>query len=127
MTWSTDEIHDIISGLANIILVLAIILFSIYFLAPLFGGKFSISALLFYGSWTVIALCAKYEAKIIKARKIGGRKFILVNIFESLWILLWFSLWFSFPYNLAVAVLVAVLFLLVKFVGYKALLKQTAS
>lgn len=119
MTWSTDELHDMLSGGANVFLALAIILLSIYLLAPLFGGKFLIGALLVYGSWIVFALCAKYEAKIIKAKKIGGHKFILVNILESLFMLLWFS----FPYNLAAAVL----FLLVKFVGYKALSKQTAN
>lgn len=119
MTLSTDEIHDALSGVANIFLALAVLILSVHILAPLFGGKFLISALLVYGSWIVFALCMKYDAKSIKARKIGGYKFILVNMFELLCIFLWFL----FPYNLAAGVL----FSLLKIFGYKSLLKQIRS
>ena len=69
MNYSSKEKHDIISGFANVFLGLGIILLVIHLLAPLFGGKLLIKALVIYGSWVGFALFMKYIAKESKEKK----------------------------------------------------------
>ncbi|MFH1769081.1 MAG: hypothetical protein ABH833_00245 [Parcubacteria group bacterium] len=116
MPWSTNEIHDLLSGVANVFIALATLVLFVYILAPLFGGKFSFIALIYYGSWIGFSLCIKLEAKSIKDRKIGGNKFIIANIFELICLIIWFS----FPYNLVAVVL----FSFLKYFGFKELKKR---
>jgi hypothetical protein len=106
------------SGLANLFLGLAVLILSLYLLAPLFGGIFLFAPLIGYGSWIMFALCMKYEAKSIRDKRIGGTKFILANILAVLCLLLWFP----YPYNLVAGIV----FSFLKVVGYKKLLKNIA-
>ena len=119
MPWSTNEIHDIICGSANVFIALGTLLLLVHFLSPLVGGKFHFNALVHYGSWIVFSLFLKLEAKSIRDRQFGGIKFYIANIFELLCILMWFV----YPYNL----LGLLLFLFLKLFGLKALKKHIMS
>ncbi len=116
MPYSRNEIADIMSGVANISIGLATLVLLVYVLAPLFGGKFLIGALIYYGSWIGFSLGVKLEAKSIRDGKVGDNKFILANVLELISIIMWFS----FPYNL-----IAVVFLsFLKYFGFKELKKR---
>ena len=69
MIYSPKEKHDIIIGFANIFLGIGAILFVIHILAPFFGGRILIKALVIYGSWVGFALCMKYIAQRIKRKE----------------------------------------------------------
>jgi hypothetical protein len=119
MPYSTDEIHDMLKGVANISIGLAIILLIPFILAPLFGGNFSLMALMYYGTWIGFSLCVKLEAKNIKAKNIGGYKSITTTIIELICIFIWAP----FPYNL----IGATIFSCLKYYSYRALKKRFIS
>ncbi|MFA6282734.1 MAG: hypothetical protein WC633_01240 [Desulfurivibrionaceae bacterium] len=97
MIYSPKEKHDIISGLANIFLVLGAILLVIHLLAPLLGGKLLINALVIYGSWIGFALCMKYEARRIKRKeKMNARTHLPIVAYGMFCM----AIWISYPYNL---------------------------
>lgn len=98
MLYSPKEKHDIISGLANIFLGLGAILLAIHLLAPLFGGKLLINALVIYGSWIGFALCMKYEARRIKRKEKMQFKTHLPIVAYGMFCM---AIWITYPYNLA--------------------------
>jgi hypothetical protein len=86
---------------ANIILVFSIIIFFIYLVAPLMGGKLSMRALMHYGSWILLAL----GFRVITQR---GRKGLWIRAYEYVFLciagILYFSLW-SYPLNIFLSML----------------------
>ena len=119
MIYSNREIHDILSGVANVFLVLGGILLAIHFVAPLIGGKFLISALVLYGSWIAFALSMRYEAKRIKSNgKIKGNEYLYISILGTGCMLLWFP----FPYS----IIAGLLFSFSRYMLYKKQVGQEA-
>ncbi len=112
---------------AIVFLFFGVIFFAACLLAPLFGGRFILSGVLFYASWVGLALCFLFEARRIKAKKINDGRFILLNIFEFVSWIFYCLLRFRFPYNLVGAILGGAFFLFLKFYGYKSLKGQIAA
>jgi len=115
MKLSPNEYHDYISGFANIFLFLGAVLLLVYSVAPLFGGKFSIRAFIYYGAWIIFAICGKVEAKRIKQKNVKDTEFIILSIIELACIVVWLP----YPYNLVSIPI----FIFLKYFGYKAMVK----
>jgi hypothetical protein len=64
--WDNKHVYDMVTGMANILLVLSCIILFIYLIAPLFGGKFLPVAFAKYGSWIGSALVAKYAMRYVR-------------------------------------------------------------
>ena len=91
------EFYNKIYILSNCFLVFSIIIFSIYLVAPLIGGKLLISALKGYGSWILVALGARILSQ--RARK-GEKIMIQEYILGCILVVIYFILRFSYPYNI---------------------------
>lgn len=82
MKLTVKEIQTFIYSMSNISIVVAMIFLLLYLMAPLLGGLFYVTPIIYYGSWVVYALCVKYEAKNFLQFKTKKLQFILVNILE---------------------------------------------
>ncbi|HDH11671.1 MAG TPA: hypothetical protein ENG83_05665 [Nitrospirae bacterium] len=91
--------------LANLFLIFSVIIFSVCLLAPLLGGKLSVSALIHFGSWIVLAI----GIRIVSQR---GRKAQKIRVYEYALICLAaivnFNLWFTYPINIILSILIVV-------------------
>lgn len=87
--------------LVNLFLIFSVIIFSIYLVAPLFGGKLLVNALIHYGSWIFLAL----GMRIVTQR---GRKGLRIRAYEYALLCLsgivYFALW-SYPFNIIFGIL----------------------
>jgi membrane protease YdiL (CAAX protease family) len=101
-----------IATIIRLYLFLSILLFSIYLLAPLFGGKYHGNAIILYGSWIGLALTM---IAFLKKKQQGKN----ISLIEFLFAFLYFSvcmfIWFSLPVNIIFCLLGGIGML----VGYK--------
>jgi|WetSurSiteA1Bulk_404760.scaffolds.fasta_scaffold166074_2 hypothetical protein len=88
--------------LANAFLIFSIIMFSIYFAAPILGGKPSISALIHCGSWILLALGMRIMSQ--RARR-GLRIRAYEYLLGCLVAIINFVVWFSYPINIILSIL----------------------
>ena len=92
-----EIVYRVSSVTFNILLFIAIVFIVIYLVAPFFGGKLSIDAIIKYASWACIALAMKY---VLKRSKIGlpirVREYLLLCIL----LIINFIVWFKYPINL---------------------------
>lgn len=113
MIYSSKEKYDLISGMANIFLGLGTVLLLFHLLAPLFGGRLLINALVIYSSWIGFAFCMKYEARRIKRKEKRHLKTHLPMLAYGLFCM---GIWISYPYNIGAMLF----FLIVSVVAHKA-------
>jgi len=77
-------------------------MFCIYLVAPLFGGKPSVSALMHYTSWIILALGIRLVSQ-------KGRKGLKIRAHEysilCLATILNFIIWFRYPINIVLGML----------------------
>jgi hypothetical protein len=96
------------------------ILFLIYLLIPLFGGKLSLKALAVYATWAGSALLIRKAAKKQqKGIKIQKKEFILLSIYGVVCGIVWFS----FPYS----ILFGTMMTMGTVLSYRAQLKRLAN
>lgn len=105
MIYSPREKYDYILGVANIFLGLGTILLVIHLLAPLFGGKLLINAVIIYSSYIGFSLCLKYEAQRIRKQEKKHFKSHLPLLAYGIFCM---GIWFPYPYNIG-----AILFFLI--------------
>jgi len=98
----TKDFHNIAFKLDNLFLIFSLIMFSVYLVAPLFSGIFSLSALVHYGSWVCLALVGR----LVSQRK---RKGLRVRAHECIIFCVVvtgnFLVWFSYPVNIILSIL----------------------
>jgi hypothetical protein len=100
--WSNKDIFYFGSGLANVFLVLFSVLFLIYLVAPLLGGKLSPKALIIYGSLIGFALSLKYTLRYIKARvRMKRYKWYLLCSYFIMCAFLWFPYYLGIIFSAA--------------------------
>ena len=88
---SKDQYIKAVSLLANGFLVFSSILVALYLVAPLFGGKFSVLAVIAYASWIGIALVTKlFVRRIRKGERIRAYEYSLGCLFTVVYPLLGF-------------------------------------
>jgi ABC-type dipeptide/oligopeptide/nickel transport system permease subunit len=86
-----DEYFKAVLLLMNAFLVFASILVAIYLVAPLFGGEFSVRAVIVYASWIGIAIVAKlFLRRIQKGQRIRAYEYVLGCLFTIVYPLLQF-------------------------------------
>ncbi len=96
-----EEVYGIVFHLANFWLIFSVIMFSIYLVIPLFGGKPSTIALINYGSWIGLALGLRIVAQ-------RGRKGLPVRAYT--WVLIglssivFYALW-AYPFIIILSTL----------------------
>jgi len=97
-----EEVYSMAFVLANLFLIFSVIIFSVYLVAPLLGGKLSISALIHYGSWIILAIVVR----IVSQR---GRKRLRIRLHEYAMVCLVAivnsALWFAYPINIILSIL----------------------
>lgn len=98
---------------ANLFLIFSVIMFSVYLVAPLLGGKLSVKALSHYGSWIALSV----GVRIVSQR---GRKGMTIRTYEYLILssaaIVNFVIWFSYPIN----IILSILSVLVTVISYRA-------
>lgn len=96
------QIYVMSSYLTNFWLVLAVVFVVVYLLAPLFGGKLLIKAIIFYASWIGMALSLKF---ILKRRRhelrIKAHEYLLICLYYIVCMLIWFF----YPLNVIISIL----------------------
>ena len=96
------EIYGKFIFLANLLLIFSFMMFSVYLIAPLVGGKLSTHALMAYASWIGLALAGKF---IIK-RRLNG---LAIRVHDYSLICLVavanLSIWFAYPVNIILGIL----------------------
>ena len=98
--FTIKDIIQINLGMANIFFIGSLILLAIYIVAPLFGGEFIPSSLIYYGSLVALAICMKYEAQLYKNNKFPS---IMLSLVFSVVGALCMYIWLPHPYNFAAA------------------------
>ena len=99
------ELYNKVFILSNCFLIFSTIVFLIYLVAPLIGGKLLMPALTGYGSWILVALAARiFSQRARKGENIKLSEYILGVIL----IISYFILRFSYPYNIIFSILVLV-------------------
>lgn len=97
-----SEIFGIAFALANLFLILSVVIFSVYLVAPFFGGTLSVNALAGYGSWIGLAL----GMRLIAQRQRQGLPARMGDyLIACLFAIANFALWFSYPANIVLSVL----------------------
>jgi len=97
-----EKIYNSLPILLNIWIVISVVNFILYLVAPLLGGSLSYNALLHYGSLTLLGVMSKL---VIKYNKNSILKFFMYLCF-----LLNFYVWFTFPYNFVLSIVISILF-----------------
>lgn len=81
---------------ANCYLALSALLFGVYLVAPIFGGRFFVKSLIIYASWMGTAgLMKMYVSKIRSQKKIKPFEYIFYTLYLSGCMFLWFPLYFA--------------------------------
>lgn len=82
-----EKLYSITSITSNIIIVVAVIFLLVYLVAPLFGGKLLINAIIKYASWIGIALALKIGLKRAKrGLRIRGYEYSLICLLSLIWL-----------------------------------------
>jgi len=85
----------------RVYLYLSIILFILYLIAPLFGGKFHLEAIILYGSWIGFAIIMiSIVKKKQNAKNIEIKEFLISFIYY----LFCMFIWFNFPVNIILCI-----------------------
>lgn len=96
------QLYKLIFVVSNAFLVFSIIIFSIYLVAPLLGGKLSFKALTHYGTWILLALGA-----IIFSQR--ARRGLRIRLYEYMIcccaVIINVVIWFSYPINIILGIL----------------------
>ena len=112
-----EEIYKIASFFINFWLIVAAVFIIVYLAAPLLGGKLSLSAILHYGIWIVIALTIKsFLKRTRKGFALRAYEFTIL----CLLVILNFFIWFSYPLNVIFSILNTAGFI----ISYKAQKRQ---
>ena len=108
-----ERFHSFMSVLLNCNLILSTFIFMGYLIAPLFGGKWLLNALIVYASWIGWALIGKFLwGRVYNKIKLKVTECILVSSYGVICMFLWF------PYPLSLVF--SVLFVLGGLFSYKA-------
>ena len=98
-----NEHLKFLSFVTNVGLILSLILFTSYFVAPLFGGKFAVYAVIIYASWIGIALVIKlFIRRSRKGDRIRAYEYLLGCLFSIVTPLLGFR----YPIGIILIVLI---------------------
>jgi chromate transport protein ChrA len=104
-TFDSKDIYELSFGLSNIILVLFAIILSVHLAAPLLGGKFLPTALIYYGSIIVFALVGRrvfgHARKELKMRAIDYALLCIAATFN-------FIVWFKYPVGIILSILLII-------------------
>jgi len=101
--WTNKEkICSVISVALNIYLAVSVIVFGVYLVAPLLGGKLLFNALILYGSWIGLALLLKF---LVKRAQKGLRIRQHQYVFLCLYNIVCMFLWFPYPINIFLSIL----------------------
>lgn len=96
------QIYSQAFALANLFLIFSVIMFSIYLVVPLLGGKLSVSALTHYGSWIFLALGMRIiSQRVRRGLRIRAYEYLI----SCLVVIINFVLWFSYPINIILSIL----------------------
>lgn len=97
-----EKIYNITSMALNFYLSVAVIIFVVYLVAPLLGGKLLFNALIVCGSWIGMALFLKFLVKRAqKGLRIRTHEYILLCLYS----IACMFLWFRYPLNFFFSVL----------------------
>jgi hypothetical protein len=84
----------IINSIANYYLAISILLFLVYFVAPIFGGKLFVKSLVIYASWIGVAILMKvYAKKIYYKKDIKKVEWFFYGAYLSICMFLWFPVY----------------------------------
>ncbi len=107
------QLYNLIFIVSNAFLILSIIMFSIYLVAPLLGGKLFVSALTNYGGWILLAL----GLRIMSQR---GRRGLRIRIYEYLIACLFFTIYFILCFLYPVNIILSILEIVCMAISYRA-------
>ncbi len=86
-----EKIFNIASMALNFFLSIAVVIFVVYLVAPLLGGKLLFNALVLYGSWIGMALFLKFLVKRAqKGLRIRQHQYVLLCLYNIVCMFLWF-------------------------------------
>jgi hypothetical protein len=86
-----EKIYNITSIALNFFLSVSVIIFVVYLVAPLLGGKLLFNALILYGSWIGMALFLKFLVKRVqKGLRIRNYQYVLLCLYNIVCMFLWF-------------------------------------
>lgn len=104
-----EKVYDMASVILNIYLSLAVLLFTVYLVQPLWGGKVFVNAILNYASWIGMALAGKYIlSRVRKGQRLSVYEYSLLGLFY----IACMFLWFRYPVNILFSILGVVSFVL---------------
>lgn len=113
-----EKLYHFLSVILNCYLALSAVIFLIYLVAPLFGGKLFPNALIVYGSWIGMALIMKFILKKMQKKvRMRGYECLYVCAYGVICMFLWFP----YPFS----ILCSILIILGTVVGYKVQLKSS--
>ena len=97
-----EQVYGKAFVLANVFLIFSIIIFSIYLIAPLLGGKLSTSALIHYGSWIFLALAMRIlSQRSRRGQRIREYEYLIACLVAIINLVVWFS----YPINIVLSIL----------------------
>lgn len=103
--WTYKEIYDFASVALNVYMTGAAIIFVVYLVAPLLGGKLLFNALILYGSWIGMGLFLKFLVKRVqKGLRIRPHQYVSLCLYN----IVCMFLWFRYPINVFLSVLTIV-------------------
>lgn len=86
-----EKIYNITSMALNFFLLVAVIIFVVYLVAPLLGGKLLFNAVILYGSWIGMALFLKFLVKRVQiGLRIRQHQYVLLCLYNIVCMFLWF-------------------------------------
>ena len=97
------DYYSFADGMVRILLILSIVLFFLYAVFPLFGGRFSGSALVHWGSLSLLCVAA---INLTRRGKIGRGLNAYDYVFIAVCAVLNAFVWFHYTISLAVSVVV---------------------
>jgi len=103
--WTDKEIYDFASVALNVYMAGAAIIFVVYVVTPLLGGKLFFKPLILYGSWIGIGLFLKLLVKRVqKGLRIRPHQYVSLCLYN----IACMFLWFRYPINVFLSVLTIV-------------------
>jgi disulfide bond formation protein DsbB len=100
---SRENLFRFLSIISSLYFYLAVILFAVYLVAPLLGGRLYLNALVIYGSWIGMAFALKYFLKK-RGEKISLKWHELLVF--TIYSISCMFLWFSYPLNIFFSLLI---------------------
>jgi hypothetical protein len=97
-----NSLYDSMYNLSNLFLIFSLLMFCIYLIVPLFYGIFSISSLIYYGSWIGTGVIGR----VVSQRKRKGlqmrvREYILIGLIAAFGPIVWLP----YPVNAILSIL----------------------